>query len=57
MLAGRVQVTSVSIFVSELKEQAATYRQRLRLLTEQEVAAFNSMLRQKNVPNLITEMP
>jgi hypothetical protein len=40
----------------ELKEQAATYRQRLRLLMEQEVAAFNSMLRQKNVPNLITEM-
>jgi hypothetical protein len=40
----------------ELKEQAATYRQRLRLLMEQEVAVFNLMLRQKNVPNLITEM-
>jgi Tfp pilus assembly protein PilO len=39
----------------ELKEQAATYRQRLKVLLEQEVTAFNAMLRQRNVPNVVTD--
>jgi len=34
----------------ELKEQAATYQQRLKLLLQQDVAAFNALLRQRNVP-------
>jgi len=38
----------------ELKEQAATYQQRLKLLLEKEVAGFNAMLRQRNVPNIVT---
>ncbi|HYL77378.1 MAG TPA: sialidase [Bryobacteraceae bacterium] len=38
----------------ELKEQAATYQQRLKLLLEKEVAGFNALLRQRNVPNVIT---
>jgi len=37
----------------ELKEQAATYQQRLKLLLEHEVAAFNGLLRQRNIPNII----
>jgi photosystem II stability/assembly factor-like uncharacterized protein len=40
----------------ELKESAATYRQRLKLLLEQDVTAFNALLRQRNVPNVITDM-
>jgi hypothetical protein len=40
----------------ELKERAATYRQRLKLLLEQDVTAFNALLRQRNVPNVITDM-
>jgi photosystem II stability/assembly factor-like uncharacterized protein len=40
----------------ELKEQAATYRQRLKLLLEKDVAGFNALLRQRNVPNIITDM-
>ncbi len=38
----------------ELKEKAATYRQRLRLLLGKEVADFNAMLRQRNVPNVVS---
>jgi len=38
----------------ELREQAATYKQRLSLLLGKEVADFNSLLRQKNVPNIVT---
>jgi hypothetical protein len=41
----------------ELKEQAATYRQRLKLLLEKEVAGFNALLRQHNVPNVIAGAP
>jgi photosystem II stability/assembly factor-like uncharacterized protein len=41
----------------ELKEQAATYQQRLKLLIEKEVAAFNAQLRQRNVPNVIANVP
>ena len=41
----------------ELKEQSATYRQRLNLLVEKEVAAFNALLRQRNVPNVISNTP
>jgi hypothetical protein len=41
----------------ELKERAATYQQRLKLLLEKEVGAFNTLLRQRNVPNVITNMP
>jgi len=37
----------------ELKEQAATYQQRLKLLLEKEVSDLNAMLRQRNVPNVI----
>jgi hypothetical protein len=40
----------------ELKEQSATYRQRLKLLLEQDVRAFNALLRQRNVPNIITDL-
>jgi len=40
----------------ELKEQGATYRQRLKLLLEKDVAAFNALLRQRNVPNVITHV-
>ena len=38
----------------ELKEKAATYRQRLRLVLGKEVADFNAMLRQRNVPNVVS---
>ena len=38
----------------ELREQAATYKQRLALLLGKEVADFNALLRQKNVPNILT---
>jgi hypothetical protein len=38
----------------ELREQAATYKQRLGLLLGREVAEFNALLRQKNVPNILT---
>ncbi len=38
----------------ELREQAATYKQRLTLLLGKEVADFNALLRQKNVPNIVT---
>jgi hypothetical protein len=41
----------------ELKERAATYRQRLTLLLGKEVADFNALLRQRNVPNIITSPP
>ena len=41
----------------ELKEQAATYQQRLKLAVEQEVTSFNTLLRQRNVPNIITSTP
>jgi hypothetical protein len=40
----------------ELKEQAATYRQRLKLVLEQDVVSFNALLRQRNVPNLVADM-
>jgi hypothetical protein len=55
--SGDFQPTTQQVAVhDELKEQAATYRQRLKLLLEQEVASFNVMLRQRNVPNLITDL-
>ena len=38
----------------ELRERAATYKQRLSLLLGKEVAEFNAMLRQKEVPNIVT---
>jgi len=41
----------------ELREQAATYKQRLSLLLSKEVADFNAMLRQKNVSNILTAGP
>ncbi|SPE24608.1 Glycosyl hydrolase, BNR repeat-containing protein [Candidatus Sulfopaludibacter sp. SbA6] len=41
----------------ELKEQAATYQQRLKLLLEKDVARFNALLRQRNVPNIVTNVP
>jgi hypothetical protein len=41
----------------ELREQEATYRQRLSLLLEKEVSSFNVLLRQGNVPNILTAEP
>ena len=41
----------------ELREQAATYKQRLTLLLEKEVRDFNALLRQGNVPNILTGEP
>jgi len=41
----------------ELKEKGATYQQRLKLLLEKDLAAFNAQLRQRNVPNVITNPP
>jgi photosystem II stability/assembly factor-like uncharacterized protein len=38
----------------ELKERAGTDRQRLRNLLGKEVADFNILLRQRNVPNIVT---
>ena len=38
----------------ELREQAATYKQRLTLLVGKEVADFNTLLRQSSVPNILT---
>jgi len=38
----------------ELKEQAATQHQHLKLLLEKELADFNALLRQHNVPNVIS---
>jgi photosystem II stability/assembly factor-like uncharacterized protein len=37
----------------ELKEKGGVYQQRLRLLVEGDLAAFNAQLRQKNVPNIV----
>ncbi|HXB68135.1 MAG TPA: hypothetical protein VNY05_07820 [Candidatus Acidoferrales bacterium] len=41
----------------ELKERAATYQQRLKLLLQQDMVSFNALLRQRNVPNILTNMP
>ena len=38
----------------ELKEQAVTHQQHLKLLLEKELADFNNKLRQRNVPNVIS---
>jgi photosystem II stability/assembly factor-like uncharacterized protein len=38
----------------ELREQEATYKQRLNLLLGKEVADFNALLRQRNIPNILT---
>lgn len=52
------QPTSQQVAVSdELKERAATDRQRLTNLLGKEVADFNNMLRQRNVPNILTIVP
>ena len=45
-----VQQTQVH---GELKERTATWRQRMTLLLQNDVAAFNAMLRQRNVPNIV----
>ena len=41
----------------ELKEQTATWQQRLKLLLEHDVAGFNTLLRQRNVPNVMAGLP
>jgi hypothetical protein len=41
----------------ELKEQVASHQQHLKLLLEKEVSAFNNMLRQRNIPNVISNVP
>ena len=38
----------------ELKEQAATHQQHLKLLLGKELTDFNALLRQRNVPNVIS---
>jgi len=38
----------------ELQEQAGTHQQHLKLVLEKELAGFNSLLRQRNVPNVIS---
>jgi len=38
----------------ELQEQAASHQQHLKLLLEKDVAGFNTLLRQRNVPNVIS---
>ena len=38
----------------ELKEQAGVQQQHLKLLLEKELADFNNLLRQRNVPNVIS---
>jgi photosystem II stability/assembly factor-like uncharacterized protein len=49
------QPTTQQIAVhNELEEKGATYRQRLKLLLEGDLAAFNAQLRQRNVPNVIS---
>ena len=48
--APTVQQTQVH---GELKERTATWRQRMTLLMQNDVAAFNAMLRQRNVPNVV----
>ena len=40
----------------ELKESAATHHQRLRNLLGKDVADFNTLLRQRNVPNIVTNV-
>ena len=51
--SGDFQPTTQEVAVyDEFKEQAATYRQRLTQM-EKEVAAFNGLLRQRNIPNVI----
>ena len=50
---GDFQPTTQQVAVySEFKAQAAIHRQRLTLL-EKEVAAFNGLLRQRNIPNVV----
>jgi photosystem II stability/assembly factor-like uncharacterized protein len=50
--------TTQQVVVSdELKERAATYRQQLRNLLGKDVADFNNMLRQRNVANIVTNVP
>jgi hypothetical protein len=41
----------------ELQEQAATQQQHLKLLLEKDLADFNALLRQRNVPNVISNNP
>jgi len=51
---GDFQPTTQEVAVhDELKEQAATYRQRLSLLLQKDLADFNGLLRQRNIPNVI----
>jgi len=58
-LAGEVEssdyqpTTQQAAVHDELKEQAATYQQRLKLVLEHELADFNGLLRKQNVPNII----
>jgi photosystem II stability/assembly factor-like uncharacterized protein len=41
----------------ELKKQVAQYRGETEQMMSKEVAAFNSMLRKQNIPNIIAKMP
>ncbi len=42
----------------ELKEQAATYQQRLKLVLAHELADFNGLLRKQDIPNImVSNMP
>ena len=41
----------------ELKEQGAKSQQEIQQLLEKDVAAFNAMLREKNIPNIVVKAP
>ena len=42
----------------ELKEQAATYQQRFKLVLAHELADFNGLLRKQDIPNImVSNMP
>lgn len=41
----------------ELKEQALSHQQHLKMLLEKDLADFNALLRQRNVPNVISNVP
>jgi photosystem II stability/assembly factor-like uncharacterized protein len=49
--------TQQAAVAQELKQQADQSRQEIQQLLEKDVAAFNSMLRDKNIPNIIAKAP
>jgi hypothetical protein len=41
----------------ELKKKGDQFQQEYQQIMAKDVAAFNSMLREKNIPNIIVKMP